>query len=136
MAEAFATVDLKPGLLQAAAHEAGGGKGGEAAFRPGETRHGGEQLLGPHVGIFGRCEAVEKPGVDLVIHAGVELRQQFVDVAEPQIERNAAFGQQQTMAARQRQRPLGAQLVGIGASSGQRACAAAKSACCRGIFQS
>ncbi len=92
MAEAFAAVDLKTGLLQAAAHEAGGGKGGEAASRPGETRHGGEQLIGPHVGIFCRREAVEEPGIHLVIHAGVKLRQQIVDVAEPQIERNAAFG--------------------------------------------
>lgn len=113
LAEAFGSFHRKARLLQAAAYKTGGGKGGEAAARPGEARHGGEQLLAPHIGVFRRSEAVEEPGVDLIIDAVVEARQQRVDIAEPQVERYAALRQQQAVAAGQRLRPAGAQPIGV-----------------------
>ncbi|MNI81983.1 hypothetical protein D3C81_1286620 [compost metagenome] len=74
LAETFAFYDFKSGLLQPAPHKTCCGEGGQAAPRPGKARHGGEQLLGPHIRIFRRGEAVEEPGIDLAVHAGVEVR--------------------------------------------------------------
>lgn len=43
----------------------------------------------------------------------VQRRQQRVDVAKPQVERDAALGQNQTVAAGQGQRPLPSQFRGV-----------------------
>ena len=110
-AEAFAFTHGKAGLLQAAADKPCGGKGGQRPAGPRQTCHGIEQILGPHVGIFGRGKAVKKPGVHLLVQRIIQLPGQLIDIAKPQIERHPPAVEQQTMAPAEGRRPLRLQLL-------------------------
>ncbi len=109
-AEAFGFTQGEPGFLQAAADKTGGGKSGQRPAGTRQARHGIEQILGPHVGIFRRGKAVEKPGVHLLIQRIIQLSGQLVDIAKPQIERDPSAVEQQTMASGEGRRPLRLQL--------------------------
>ena len=61
------------------------GKGGEGAAGRGAAGDVVEQVLGPHVRIARRVEAVQEPGV----HLGVPLADAVVRIAEPQVQGDA-----------------------------------------------
>ena len=96
----------KAGVNQAAAHETGAGKGREGRGGSSEASETIEQRLRPHLGILGRREAIQIPGIHQTLGPVRHLGQHLLDVAKPEIEADAAAGKQQTVAAGYRQRPL------------------------------
>ncbi|MNH04533.1 hypothetical protein D3C79_638300 [compost metagenome] len=96
----------KAGVNQTAAHETGAGKGREGRAGAGEASEAIEQRLCPHLGILGRREAIQIPGIHQTLGAVRHLGQHLLDVAKPEIEADAAAGKNEAMAAGDRQRPL------------------------------
>ncbi|MNS69278.1 hypothetical protein D3C72_1025860 [compost metagenome] len=96
----------KAGVNQTAAHETGAGKGREGRAGASEASEAIEQRLCPHLGILGRREAIQIPGIHQTLGAVRHLGQHLLDVAKPEIEADAVAGKQQTVAAGYRQRPL------------------------------
>ncbi len=70
------------GRRKAALDHPGAGEGGEGGAGAGACRHGGEQLGPPHLGVPGRREAVQEPGVD----PALEQRQALGGVAQVQVQ--------------------------------------------------
>ena len=95
--EAFAFLHSETGVLQAPTDKTCGGEGCQRAARTGQSGHGVKQRRRPHIGIFCRRETVEEPGVDLLVQGFIQLTGEVVNIAEPQIQRNPTFIQQQSM---------------------------------------
>lgn len=86
-------------------------KGGQRPAGPRQARHGAEQILSPHVGIFRRGKAVKKPGVHPLVQRIIQLLVSSLispnhrsSVTRPAVE-------QQTMAPVEGRRPLRLQLL-------------------------
>ena len=113
-AKTFALLHAEAGFLQPATHKTGGGEGRQGAAGSGQSGHRRKQLRCPHVRVFCGGKAVEKPGIYLPIKRIIELVGQLINIAKPQVQRDPTLVQQQTMAARDGQRPLRLQLLGPG----------------------
>ena len=68
-------------------------------------------MLAPHVRILGGGKTIEEPCVHFLVHRIIKLIGQIIDVAEPQIQRDAPAVQQQTMATAEVRRPLRLKLL-------------------------
>ncbi len=110
-AKAFGFLHGEARILQTTAHKPGTGKSGERRPRARQAGHRGKQLRTPHIRVFGRRKPVEEPGINLLVERIIELVSQFVDITEPDIEGHSPAVQQKTMAARDRQWPLGLKLL-------------------------
>ncbi|MCY1438623.1 hypothetical protein D9M71_548310 [compost metagenome] len=65
VADAWRTFHLEARGIEQPAHPTGTGEGADGRTGCRQAGEFGKQLGGPHVGVFRRGEAVEKPGVDL-----------------------------------------------------------------------
>jgi hypothetical protein len=106
---------VKPASTSAA-NPAGGGEGADGRAGCDRRASCGEQLGGPHVGVFRRGEAVEEPGVDLRI----ELRQLLQGIADQQRQGHPAAGEAELLKARVDRHVLLQQRPVKAASSGHR----------------
>lgn len=135
-AEAFDLCHCETGGLQPAADKTGGGEGSEAGLRSCQSGHGGKQHIPPHIGVFRRREAVQKPGVNLIVQAYVQRGKQRIDIAKADIKNDLAVGQYQAVITGYRLWPEGQQFSSSasGASVCQGASALRKSSLPSGYF--
>ncbi len=110
-AETFGLLHGKARLLQPAADKACRGEGGERRARARQSRHRVKQMLAPHIRVFGGSKTVKEPCVHLLIHRIIKLVGQIVDVAQPEVQRDASTIQDQAMAAADVGRPLRLKLL-------------------------
>ncbi len=107
---------LAPGKAcrgQAALDDPGAGEGGEGGAGVRAGGHGGKQLGAPHLGVPGRGEAVQEPGVD----PAVEQPQPLGGIAEVQVQGHPLI-QPQAVHPGHRLGPLGDQRRGAGGEVG------------------
>ena len=114
MADAWRAFHLEPGGIDQPPYPAGAGEGADGRARCRQARQLGEQLGGPHVGVFRRGEPVEKPCIDL----GVQLRQLFQRIADQQGQGHAAIVQYQALETLVDGNVLRQQLLGQGLQFG------------------
>jgi len=95
VADAWRALHLEACGIEQPAHPPGAGEGAEGRAWRGQARQLGEQFGGPHVGVFRRGEAVEKPGVDLC----VQLRQLLQGITDQQGQDDPAVVQDQPLEA-------------------------------------
>lgn len=110
MTDARRALHLETGGVDQAPYPAGAGEGADGRAGGCQACQFGEQLGGPHLGVFRRGEAVEKPRVDL----GVQLRQLLHDIADQQGQGHPAVIQHQLLEAWMNGDVLGQQLLGEG----------------------
>ncbi|CRM02384.1 hypothetical protein [Pseudomonas sp. 31 R 17] len=109
MANAGRAFHLEPGGIDQPAYPTGAGEGADGRARCGQAREFGEQLGGPHVRVFRRGKAVEKPR----IYLRVQLRQLLQGVADQQGQGDATGVQHQALKALMDSDVLGQQLFGV-----------------------
>jgi len=114
VADAWRALHLETGRIDQAANPAGAGEGADGRAGGCQACQLGEQLGGPHLRVFCRGEAVEKPCIDL----RVQLRQLLQHVADQQGQRYAAVVQHQALEALVDGDVLRQQLLGKGLQLG------------------